>query len=104
MSEAFDFYFNNPALRAGLFFIFGACIGSFITALVYRLPRKENWVSARSRCPSCNQTLQTLDLIPIISWLYLRGKCRYCRTGVPVRYPAIEILCGLIGVLISVKL
>jgi len=101
MDGFFDFYMNNPALRAGLFFVFGACIGSFITALVYRLPRGEDWISARSRCPECENTLHAPDLIPILSWVYLRGKCRYCRAGVPIRYPMIEIICGLIGVVIA---
>lgn len=79
-------------------FIFGlgAIIGSFLNVLVYRLPRDENVVSGRSRCPSCKKNLAWLDLIPIFSFLFLRGKCRYCRKPIHWQYPLVELSSGLL--------
>ena len=57
----------------------GAIFGSFVNALVWRLRNKRNWVSERSECPHCHHQLASKDLIPIISWLILKGKCRYCK-------------------------
>ncbi len=59
--------------------VIGLVLGSFINALVWRLHEKKNWVTDRSECDFCHHKLGTLDLIPVISWLWLRGKCRYCR-------------------------
>lgn len=82
-------------MAAGVFFCFGLIIGSFATALVYRLPRGLDWVSARSRCPSCGHVLGVPDLVPVFSWLFLRGRCRHCGTKIPARYPLIELSFGL---------
>jgi len=59
--------------------LLGLCFGSFINALVWRLHEKRNWVSERSECTHCHHVLAAADLIPVVSWLLLRGKCRYCR-------------------------
>lgn len=92
MIETYTLLFqNSPALRAGLFFILGACLGSFMTALAYRLPRGLDWVSDRSRCTSCGHALGMPDLVPIFSWVFLRGRCRHCGADVSARYPAIEL-------------
>jgi len=56
----------------------GLAFGSFINALVWRLRHKKDWVKGRSQCTHCHRTLQVKDLVPILSWLWLRGKCRYC--------------------------
>ncbi len=61
----------------------GLVFGSFINALVWRLHKHRNWVSERSECPHCHHVLAPLDLIPVFSWLLLRGKCRYCRKPIP---------------------
>lgn len=77
-------------------FYLGAVLGSFSTALVYRVPRKQKWWGAeRSKCPSCNHVLSFFDLIPIISWGVFRGRCRHCKTKVSVRYPLIELCSAL---------
>jgi prepilin signal peptidase PulO-like enzyme (type II secretory pathway) len=57
----------------------GLILGSFVNALVWRLHEKKDWVTGRSECPHCHHVLGPLDLIPVISWLFLRGKCRYCQ-------------------------
>lgn len=66
-------------LKAFIFFVLGLFMGSFVNALVWRLKKKRNWVSERSECTHCGHVLQPLDLIPVLSWVVLRGKCRYCK-------------------------
>ncbi len=99
-----DLFQNSPAFRAGLFFCFGLCLGSFMTALVYRLPRGLNWTTDRSRCPSCGHALGVPDLVPVFSWLALRGRCRHCRTPIPARYPLIELGVGAVLAAIGILL
>ena len=70
----------------------GACFGSFITAASWRLPRNEDIIVAKSHCPKCLKYLQPIDLIPVLSWALVRGKCRSCRAKVSFRYPLTEIL------------
>lgn len=79
-------------------FIFCVCIGSFLNVLIYRLPINEDFVVKRSYCPNCKHELDALDLVPIFSYLGLRGKCRYCKSKISILYPLIEILSGCIGV------
>ena len=66
-----------------LLVVLGLLFGSFVNALVWRLHEKKNWVSDRSECPHCHHKLGALDLVPVFSWLFLRGKCRYCRKPIP---------------------
>ena len=73
----------------------GAAIGSFLTLVTYRLPRDEKIGMTRSRCPQCGTTLKVLDLIPILSWIISRGRCRHCKTKVSIRYPLTELACAL---------
>lgn len=76
-----------PFVLAGFL---GLCLGSFATALAWRLPRDLPWVKARSVCTSCGHVLSALDLVPFFSWLFLRGKCRYCGNKIGWQYFAIE--------------
>lgn len=69
--------------------ILGLILGSFATALSYRLPRNES-MSGRSRCPSCGRRLGLSENVPLFGWLLCRGRCRGCRNPIPVRYPLIE--------------
>lgn len=71
--------------------VLGLVLGSFVNALVWRLKTKRNWVSERSQCVHCHHTLAPLDLIPVISWVLLRGKCRYCKKPISVQYPLVEL-------------
>jgi leader peptidase (prepilin peptidase)/N-methyltransferase len=75
-------------------FIAGAILGSFATALAHRLPRGENWVSERSRCPECGAQIRARDNVPILSWLALRGRCRDCGAPISARYPLAELTLG----------
>ncbi|HSW99275.1 MAG TPA: prepilin peptidase [Candidatus Saccharimonadales bacterium] len=63
--------------------LLGLCFGSFANAFAWRLHEKRNWVSERSECPHCHHILAPKDLVPVLSWLALRGKCRYCRKPIP---------------------
>lgn len=76
--------------------IAGLAIGSFLNVVIYRLPRGESVIKPRSKCPSCGHQLSELDNIPVLSWLFLRGKCRSCGEPISIRYPAIELLTGLL--------
>jgi leader peptidase (prepilin peptidase)/N-methyltransferase len=73
------------------FFIFGLVIGSFLNAVIYRLRSGESVARGRSKCFDCQHVLSWLDLIPIISFLSLRGRCRYCRAKISWQYPLVEL-------------
>ena len=77
-------------------FVIGLIFGSFANVVIYRWPRKLSVVSPPSACPKCEKRLGVLDLIPIVSWLALRGRCRFCRERISLRYPAVELACGLL--------
>lgn len=73
--------------------LFGLVVGSFLNVVIHRLPLEGESVlrPLRSRCPSCRRELTALDNVPVLSWLFLRGRCRTCRWAIPVRYPLIEL-------------
>ena len=73
-------------------FAFGACIGSFLNVVVYRLPREKSLVSPPSACPSCNTPIRFYNNIPLFSWLLLRGKCPDCKAAISCRYFIVELL------------
>lgn len=80
-------------------FVFGVCIGSFLNCFIYRLENKKT-LKGRSFCPKCKHILNWMDLIPVLSFLFLAGKCRYCKKKISWQYPAVEILTGIIFVLV----
>lgn len=80
-------------------FAFGAVIGSFLNAAVWRLRTKESIVFGRSYCPQCRHQLAAPDLVPIISWLLLAGKCRYCKKPISPHYLMVEAATGLLFLL-----
>lgn len=75
-------------------FIIGAACGSFALVLVDRIHSKRDWIRGRSACESCKKTLSAIDLIPLLSWLIQRGKCRYCNVKLSVAYPLTELFSG----------
>lgn len=77
-------------------FMLGACVGSFLNVVVWRMPRGESIVHPPSACPKCGHGLAWYDNVPILGWLYLRGKCRYCRNPISPRYPIVELITGLL--------
>lgn len=82
-------------MRIIFVFFLGTIFGSFINATAYRIVRKMDFIFTRSSCPICHQQLSFLDMIPIISYVLMKGRCRYCRNTVSIRYLATEILGGL---------
>lgn len=76
-------------------FLYGIVIGSFLNVCIYRIPKKENIATERSHCMSCGTQLKWYDLIPLFSWLFLRGKCRYCKAKISVQYPLVEFANGI---------
>lgn len=75
-------------------FVLGACVGSFLNVVVWRLPRGESLVTPPSRCPQCNTRLAWYDNVPIFGWIFLKGRCRYCKKPISMRYPIIEAVTG----------
>ncbi|HXX81746.1 MAG TPA: prepilin peptidase [Thermodesulfovibrionales bacterium] len=81
-------------------FLFGSLIGSFLNVCIYRLPRSLSVIFPSSRCPSCTIPIKAYDNIPLLSFLLLRGKCRYCKKHIPLRYPLVEALNALLYVFV----
>ncbi len=77
------------------FFLLGLIIGSFLNVVIYRVPAEVSIAKGRSKCPGCDATIKAYDLIPVISYLILRGKCRNCGAKISARYPLIELLTGV---------
>lgn len=86
---------DNPLLWVLVFFT-GAAIGSFLNVVIYRWPQRESVVSPPSHCMSCGARLGFIDLIPVLSYLILRGRCRHCRRGYSSRYALVELVTGLL--------
>ena len=84
-----------PGALIGLIFaaLLGACVGSFLNVVIYRLPRDLSpSAPARSFCPACGRRIEWYDNIPVVSWMVLRGRCRRCGSRISVSYPAVELL------------
>lgn len=79
-------------------FVFGLVFGSFLNVVIYRLKNGRNAIFGRSFCPGCNTQLRWHDLVPLLSFIYLRGRCRYCREKISWQYPIVEIFSGFIWV------
>ncbi|MBV9925140.1 MAG: prepilin peptidase [Acidobacteria bacterium] len=76
--------------------VIGAIIGSFLNVVIHRVPREESVAFPASHCPSCDTAIRPYDNIPVISWAVLRGRCRACRAPISARYPAVELLTGVL--------
>ena len=84
-----------------LIFCIGTLFGSFFTLAVYRIPLRQDITHTRSYCPNCNHKLGFLDMIPILSYVCLGGKCRYCKQKIRIRYLLLEVLSGVVFVLFA---
>jgi len=80
------------AFAAAVAGAFGATIGSFLNVVAYRLPRRESLVRPGSHCPGCGVAIKAYDNVPVLGWLWLRGRCRSCRAPISPRYPLVEAL------------
>ncbi len=81
-------------------FAFGACIGSFLNVVIYRIPAGISLIYPPSRCPQCMHQLGITENVPVFGWFWLRGRCRWCKTKISSRYPIIEAVTGLLYVLV----
>ena len=90
--EALDTSTNDLLLIFS--FIFGLVFGSFLNVVAYRVPRRESVRRPGSHCPACHHALAPADLVPLFSWLWLGGRCRYCNALIAVRYPVLELATG----------
>jgi len=89
---------------AMIVFIFGSMIGSFLNVVIYRIPKGESIVFPSSKCQSCQNSLKWWHNIPIFSWLFLRGKCYFCKEKISAQYPIVEFLTGVIFAALYFKL
>jgi len=76
--------------------VLGACVGSFLNVLVYRLPRRKSLVHPPSHCPVCGHGIRWYDNVPVVGWIKLRGRCRDCQSPISIRYPCVEGFCGVL--------
>lgn len=79
-----------------IFFIIGTVFGSFYNVVGYRLPKGESIIYPSSHCPNCNNKLKTLELIPVLSYIFQKGKCKHCQTKISTFYPLFELLTGIL--------
>lgn len=77
-------------------FAFGLCWGSFLNVVIHRLPKGEDLVFTRSHCPQCKKLIRWYQNVPVLSWIFLRAKCAECKSPISARYPAVELLTGLL--------
>ena len=76
-----------------LVFLLGLVIGSFLNCVIYRIEKEES-ILGRSYCPKCGRVLSFFDLFPLFSWLFLKGRCRYCKEKISWQYPLVEFFTG----------
>ncbi|HZK44484.1 MAG TPA: prepilin peptidase [Syntrophomonadaceae bacterium] len=86
-----------------LIFIFGLIIGSFLNVLIYRIPRRESIIWPGSHCAECGHKLSYKDLVPLFSYIFSKGKCRYCGNQIHYTYPLVEIITAVVFVLIFIN-
>jgi leader peptidase (prepilin peptidase) / N-methyltransferase len=129
MMQSFEllvaFFQASPLWYCVLVFIFSLCVGSFLNVVIYRLPKmmEQSWqleyqeyfepekeqpiqpvfnlAVPRSRCPQCQHQLTALDNIPLLSWLALKGRCRYCQATISKRYPLVELFTAILSVAVA---
>src|SRR5574344_1660691 len=85
-----------------IIFVIGILFGSFYTLAIHRIPKKQDITHTRSYCPNCGHKLNFGDLIPVLSYVFLKGKCRYCKNKIKPQYLIIEILSGILFVMIAI--
>ncbi|MDZ7372330.1 MAG: prepilin peptidase [candidate division KSB1 bacterium] len=84
-------------------FLLGTIVGSFLNVCIYRIPRGISLLRPRSFCPACKAPIAPWENVPVLAYLYLRGRCRHCGHAIPVRYPLVEVATGLLFVAVLVR-
>jgi leader peptidase (prepilin peptidase)/N-methyltransferase len=85
-----------------LLFVLGCCVGSFCNVLIYRIPKEEEFVKTPSHCMACGHELKWFELVPVLSWVLQKGKCRACGVKLSAQYPVVELLNGIMWMLAGV--
>lgn len=93
----------SPLFFPTLFFVLGLCFGSFANVVIYRLPIKKSVVAPRSACPTCGKPIAWYQNIPVLSWIFLRGRCGSCQSRISVLYPLVELICGFLFLALFLK-
>ena len=100
VKEALNLIFESSPAAVYIFtFLFGICVGSFLNVCIFRMPEGESIVVVPSHCMTCGKKLHWYELIPLFSWLALRGKCHGCKSKISPQYPAIEAANGVLWVI-----
>ena len=94
---------NVRIVLAAGFALLGLVMGSAVTAISWRLPRQISWARGRSACPTCGTALGPADLVPLLSFVLARGRCRHCGSRIAWRYPLTELICAAWAVLLFVR-
>ena len=87
---------NNVYVEPVVFFVIGIITGSFLHLCAYRLPRRKSILFPSSHCPHCTTRIKAVDLVPLLSYIWLQGKCRFCGARISISHPLIELLTGLL--------
>jgi len=103
MREVFSYHTVFSQGFAILTFLFGSIVGSFLNVCIYRIPRKKSLVWPPSACPSCGHMIKWYENIPVLSWVFLRGRCSTCRSPISVQYPLVELTTGFLFFLSYLK-
>jgi len=83
--------------------IFGAMIGSFLNVCIFRLPKEESIVTPGSHCPHCQKPIKFYDNVPLVSYILLNGRCRYCKESISIQYPLVEGITALVSLILFVR-
>jgi leader peptidase (prepilin peptidase)/N-methyltransferase len=86
-----------------ILFIFALVMGSFLNVIIYRIPARQSLIKPRSHCPNCNHQLKPYELVPLFSFIFLKGRCRCCHGSISIRYPLVEFLTGVSFLLVYLK-
>ena len=89
---------HSQSVTIAAFFLFGLVIGSFLNVCITRIPEGSSIISPRSHCPNCATPIKPYDNVPVLSWIFLGGKCRNCHTSISPMYPVVEVLTALLFV------
>ena len=98
-----EFVAIPPQFYVAASLAFGLVIGSFLNVVIHRLPRGESLVRPGSHCPTCGHAVAPFDNVPVLSYLWLRGRCRSCRSRISLRYPAVELVTGLLFAAVALR-
>ncbi|HRY60472.1 MAG TPA: prepilin peptidase [Patescibacteria group bacterium] len=90
-------------LNTLIFFVFGLMIGSFLSVVISRLETDETIIFGRSKCPKCQNKLRSYELVPLLSFVVLKGKCRHCKEKISIFYPFVELVTGLLFALLYIR-